>query len=136
MSHQFAEENFPPEIQHIADRMNIDPERIPPYELPPLPIPEGCSPSVFLNRVRPALLRIMEENLYGPIPPRCEELIFRKRSEGRAFEGLAVRREIDIVCRNRRSGAWHETGNAVSDQMNLDESLVPVYSVYNNKIQT
>ena len=101
MIHQFAEENFPPEIQRIAEGMNIDPDRIPPYELPPLPIPEACTPSVFLNRVRPSLLRIMEENLYGPIPPRCEGLIFRKRSEGVAFDGLAVRREIDIVCRNR-----------------------------------
>ncbi|MBQ9337111.1 MAG: acetylxylan esterase [Lentisphaeria bacterium] len=101
MKHQFASENLPPEIQEIADRMNIELDQVPPYELPALPIPPGTSAADFLNRVRPELVRIMRENMYGPIPPRCEELIFRKRSEGPAFDGLAVRREIDIVCRNR-----------------------------------
>ena len=101
MKHQFASENLPPEIQQIADRMNIEPDRIPPYELPPLPIPPGTGAADFLDRIRPRLVRIMEENMYGPIPPRCEELVFRKRGEGPAFDGLAVRREIDIVCRNR-----------------------------------
>ena len=39
--------------------------------------------------------------MYGPIPPFCEELFFVARSEGNAFGDLALRREIDIVCRQR-----------------------------------
>ena len=101
MTHQFASEHLPPEIQQTADRMNIDPDGIPPYELPELPFPKNISVQDFLNKARPELVRIMTDNLYGPIPPRCEELIFRRRSEGIAFDDLAVRREIDIVCRNR-----------------------------------
>ena len=101
MIHQFAEEHLPAEIQQIADRMNIELDQIPPYRLPELPFPDTAAASDFLTGIRPSLVRIMEENLYGPVPPRCEELVFRKRSEGTAFDGLAVRREFDIVCRNR-----------------------------------
>ena len=101
MIHQFAEENLPPEIQRIADRMNVDPDRIPPYQLPELPGIDSVSAADFLNRLRPALVKTMERELYGPLPPRCEELIFRPRCEGPAFGGSALRREIDIVCRNR-----------------------------------
>jgi len=101
MTHQFASENLPAEILRIADRMNIDPDKIPPYELPEFPFPENITAGKFLNSARPELVRIMADDLYGPIPPRCEELIFRKRSEGPAFEGLGIRREFDIICRNR-----------------------------------
>jgi len=101
MSRQFAEENLPPEIQRIADRMNVDPDRIPPYRLPELPLPASFSAADFPDRIRPALVGTMERELYGPIPPRCEETIFRLRGEGTAFGGTALRREIDIVCRNR-----------------------------------
>ncbi|MBE6372838.1 MAG: hypothetical protein E7055_12305 [Lentisphaerae bacterium] len=99
--HQFEAEKFPPEIQEIADRMNIEPDRIPPYQLPELPFSDTVSADEFLGRVRPELVRIMADNMYGPIPPHCDELVFRPRSEGMAFDGLAVRREIDIVCRHR-----------------------------------
>ena len=100
--HQFEAEKFPPEIQQIADRMNIEPGRIPPYKLPELPFSDTVSADEFLGRIRPELVRIMTENMYGPIPPHCDELVFLSRSEGSAFDGLAVRREIDIVCRHRR----------------------------------
>ena len=98
--HQFEAEKFPPEIQQIADRMNIEPDRIPPYRLPELPFSDTVSADEFLGRIRPELVRIITENMYGPIPPHCDELVFRPRSEGPAFDGLAVRREIDIVCRH------------------------------------
>ena len=99
--HQFEAEKFPPEIQEIADRMNIEPDWIPPYKLPELPFADTVSADEFLGRIRPGLVRIMGENMYGPLPPHCDELVFRPRSEGVAFDGLAVRREIDIVCRHR-----------------------------------
>ena len=101
MEHQFAEENLPPEIQRIADRMNVDSDRIPPWQLPELPGLDSVSAADFLESVRPSLIRNLTENLYGSLPPLCEELRFRRRSEGSAFGGLAVRREIDIVCRHR-----------------------------------
>ena len=87
--HQFEAEKLPPEIQQIADRMNIEPDRIPLYKLPELPFSDSVSADDFLGRIRSELVRIMAENIYGPIPPHCDELVFRPRSEGMAFDGLA-----------------------------------------------
>lgn len=85
----------------MADRMNVDAEKIPPWEAPELPFGEECSPSEFLHKVRNELKRPFLEQVFGKIPPRCEELLFKKRSEGTAFDGLALRREIDIICRHK-----------------------------------
>ena len=98
---QFPEFNFPAQIQEIADRMNLDPTRIPPYTLPPLPFQEDCPAAEFANRIRPFLVSQCRDLMYGEIPPRCEELLFRQTAEGMAFNGLAIRREIDIICRHR-----------------------------------
>ncbi|MBE6390467.1 MAG: hypothetical protein E7043_09930 [Lentisphaerae bacterium] len=97
---QFPEENLPPDIQDIAERMNVDPQAIPPYELPKLPFDRNTSPLEFMQQVRPELLRLMGEYMYGEIPPRCEELRFEVTGEKEAFGGLGIRREIDIICRN------------------------------------
>lgn len=98
---QFPEENLPQEIQIIADRMNVDPDNIPPCNIPQLPFDENTTPLEFNNRVRPELIRLMGEYMYGEIPPRCEELRFDLTSEAEAFDGLAIRREIDIICRHK-----------------------------------
>ena len=80
--HQFEAEKLPPEIQQIADRMNIEPDRIPLYKLPELPFSDSVSADDFLGRIRPELVRIMAENIYGPIPPHCDELVFRPPISG------------------------------------------------------
>lgn len=98
---QFPEENLPDDIQEIAERMNVDENNIPPCILPELPFDENTSPAEFMHRIRPELARTMGKYMYGEIPPRCEELRFEVTSEKSAFNGLAIRREIDIICRHR-----------------------------------
>lgn len=95
---QFAEEKLPPKIQEIAERMNVDPKKIPSVRIPALPFDSQCGPADFLGQVRKGLLQPFIDRVYGIIPPRCEKLFFRITSEGTAFGGLALRREIDIVC--------------------------------------
>ena len=63
MSHQFASEHLPPEIQRTADRMNIDPDRIPLYTLPELPFPKGISVRDFLNAYPKKKQKIMLKSI-------------------------------------------------------------------------
>ena len=97
---RFAHENLPPEIQAKADAMNLDPANIPPYEIPALPITENMTAAEFEQNVKPHLLDEFKRSMYGEIPPVCEKLEFVLRKEGEAFNGLAIRREIDIICTN------------------------------------
>ena len=100
MGKRFAEENFPPEIQEQAERMNTDESKVTAVELPPLPLNDHTGGTEFQTRIRPRLVAAFEKYMYGPVPPRCEELIFRQTAEGPAFGGLGIRREVDIVCRH------------------------------------
>ncbi len=97
---RFAHENLPPEIQAVADAMNLDSDKVPPYTVPQLPVDENTSIADFEQNIRPYLLDEFKRSMYGVIPPMCEKLEFVLRKEGSAFNGLAIRREIDIVCRN------------------------------------
>lgn len=101
MKRRFPDENFPPEIQEQADRMNTDESKVPPYELPPLPINDHTDGSEFQTHIRPGIIAAFEKYMYGVVPPRCEELIFKVTSEGMAFDGIALRREVDIICRHK-----------------------------------
>lgn len=101
MKKRFPDENFPPEIQEQADRMNTDESEVPAYELPPLPINDHTGGSEFQTHIRPGIIAAFEKYMYGVVPPRCEELIFKVTSEGLAFGGIALRREVDIICRHK-----------------------------------
>lgn len=96
MTKRFAHENFSEDIQRQADQMNLDEAAIPPYTVPG---PRSVSGSDFLLKERPELLKEFAENIYGEIPPRCQELDFQTVAEDPdAFDGLATRREIVIRC--------------------------------------
>ena len=98
---QFASENFPADIQAKADRMNLDEACVPSYTIPSA-VPEGVRDAwTFANRTRTAIIRMFEESLYGAIPPRCEETRFVVQDEAPAFDGLAIRREIELRFRHR-----------------------------------
>ena len=97
---RFAHENLPADIQAKADAMNLDAENIPPYDIPALPISENMTAAEFEQSVKPHLLDEFKRSMYGEIPPMCEKLDFIVRKEGEAFNGLALRREIDIVCKH------------------------------------
>lgn len=98
---RFAAENLPEEVQAKAERMNLDESAVGAFTIPPLPLDKQTTPEEFSSSIRPLLLSELSRYMYGPIPPPCEEIRFLVRSEGVAFEGLALRREIDIVCRHR-----------------------------------
>ncbi len=100
ISKQFASENLAPDIQRKADRMNLDAAAIPPYEIPPLPRPSEATGSEFVNKLAPQMIDFFERYMYGVIPPRCAEMEFCVRSEGAAFGGLGIRREIDLIFRH------------------------------------
>ncbi|MBE6376215.1 MAG: hypothetical protein E7043_03200 [Lentisphaerae bacterium] len=95
----FPESNLPPNIQEKADRMNLEESCVPAFEILPLPF-SADTPAVQKNISRRKTLEIFTKELYGEIPPRCQELKFVLRSSGSVFNGLAERREIDIVCTN------------------------------------
>lgn len=88
---RFAEANLPEHIQQIADSMNLDQSTVPDYTVDPLPQTDA---------ERAGVLEYFTHHVYGEIPPVCETLEFQVRSAGSAFDGLAERREIDIVCGN------------------------------------
>ena len=97
---RFAAENLPPDYQLLADAMNLDNKNIPTYTLPELPFDKNTSPEEF-EKIRPSLLDEFKRSMYGEIPPLCDRVIFQIVSEGDAFNGLALRREIDIICQHR-----------------------------------
>ncbi|MBE6381237.1 MAG: hypothetical protein E7047_09950 [Lentisphaerae bacterium] len=97
---RFAHEKFPPEIQAKADQMNLDPAAVPEYQAPELPLAGCVDHNEFERSVKPHLLDKFYELMYGEIPPVCDALEFKVTSEGRAFNGLAIRREIDIICQH------------------------------------
>ena len=101
MTKRFANENFPPEIQEKAERMNTDESKVPAFELPPLPVNDHTTGCEFQTFIRPRIIAAFEKYMYGVIPPRCEELVFKVTSEGIALNGLALRREVDIICRHK-----------------------------------
>ena len=62
MEKRFANENFPPEIQERADRMNTDESMVPAVELPPLPISDHTSGTEFQTKIRPRLIAAFEKD--------------------------------------------------------------------------
>lgn len=101
MTKQFAEENLPPEIQEIAERMNVSRSAIPPWQIPALPFDGTCTPFEFNETVREQLKAPFRDMVFGNIPPRCEEISYKTVSEESAFGGLAIRRQTDIICRHK-----------------------------------
>ena len=85
---RFPEQNLPGDVQLKADNMNTREADIPAFEALPL-----CAD-------RTAVLDVFAREMYGPIPPRCE-MILQTKNEAEVFGGLGIRREIDIICRNR-----------------------------------
>ena len=69
----FAWENFPPDIQSIADAMNLDENAVDDYTVPPLPIDENTCTEDFEKTVRTELLKKSRDFIYGEIPPLCEK---------------------------------------------------------------
>ena len=98
---RFASENFPPEIQAKADQMNLDQNAVPPYTVPELPITENMTAEEFEKSVKPHLLDEFYKQMYGEIPPMCDKVEYVVRHEGTAFDGLAIRREISIICHHK-----------------------------------
>lgn len=95
---RFASENLPPEVQVKAERMNLDETAVGKYVVPVFPFDETTTPDEFLSKIRQKLLSGFVRHMYGVIPPSCEELRFELTSEGTAFGGVAIRRELDIIC--------------------------------------
>jgi len=99
MEKRFANENFSPEYQSMADRMNLDEAEIPSWTVPG---PASSSGADFLCNERPGLLQQFARCIYGAVPSRCEGLDFDVIEECPAvFGGLATRREIVIRCSQR-----------------------------------
>lgn len=93
---RFASENFPPEIQAMADGMNLDENAVPAWTIPPV---ASRNAGEFLNRERPELLRKFAKYIYGVIPPKCAQFDVDVVAEDKnAFGGLATRREIVLRC--------------------------------------
>ena len=93
----FPEANLPAVMQEKADRMNLDENSVPQYSILPLPFNENNSiPEQYNAKVK--TLDIFAKELYGEIPPRCEKLEIVETSSGYAFNNLAERKEIDIIC--------------------------------------
>jgi hypothetical protein len=100
MAKRFESENFTPDIQAKADQMNLEESLVPQYTLPVLPINNNTTPEEFLSSIRPNLVKLMEEHLYGVIPPKPNNLEYKVKNIGIAFDNLAERREYDIICQH------------------------------------
>ena len=93
----FPEANLPDEIQIKADRMNLDEASVPPFEVLPLPFTPDMS-AAEKHHAAQNMLATFSKEFYGEIPPRCQQLEVRETANGTAFNGLAIRRELDIIC--------------------------------------
>ncbi|MBE6367357.1 MAG: hypothetical protein E7052_05540 [Lentisphaerae bacterium] len=98
---RFAAENLPEEIQVLAEAMNWDADAIGDYMIPELPFSRLTTPDEFTENIRPQLLEPFVSSMYGAIPECCENVSFKLVSEAPAYGNLAIRREIDIICRHK-----------------------------------
>lgn len=81
----------------------IQEDRVPPYTLPdPMVCFDGrriTGRDEWEQIRRPELLKFYQEKLYGFVPPRPDKTEFRlTRQWDDALDGLAIRREITIIC--------------------------------------
>ena len=95
----YQEVNLPPLVQEKADRMNRNEDCVPNYTILPLPFNEKSSIQERNSAINKTL-EIFAQNLYGEIPPRCKKIEIVETSSKYAFNNLACRKEIDIICSN------------------------------------
>ena len=131
---QFAEENFPEEIQRIADRMNIDLNAVPPYTVPPLPIEGNTTAEEFVRKIRPELVRRCGDLMYGNIPPQGKELgtYFYLMTGG---EPLIRKKDIIKLCEEHNDCVFSAFTNAslidedFAKEMLRVQNFIPAISI-------
>ncbi len=95
--------DFPPDVQAKFDRMILDENMVPEYQLPsPLRREDG---SVITNAIewqakqRAFWIEKFASCMYGEIPPRPDTMSFEVVAEKKdALNNSAIRREVRIIC--------------------------------------
>ena len=92
---------------------NYDESKVPAYTLPdPLVCEDGTvvkDTTTWVEKRRPEILRLFENNMYGKVPDRLKETKFVLKSEGIALNGKAIRKQVSIL----------PTGNEDEHRMDL-----------------
>ena len=96
------------DVGHIRVAPEFDPlegflydeEQVPDYTLPELLETAAGKPVTSVRQWererRPELLQLFEDQMYGPAPAASEDLHFKLLSQGEAFDGLALRKEVGV----------------------------------------
>ncbi|MEA2064331.1 MAG: acetylxylan esterase [Gemmatimonadota bacterium] len=83
---------------------NYDEAKVPRYTLPEaLVCLDGSTvadSSEWFARRRPEILKLFRDQVYGHAPGIPEEVSYRTVESGEAFDGLAVRKQVEITLRN------------------------------------
>lgn len=79
---------------------NYDESRVPAYDLPdPLITADGqriTSSKAWLDKRRPELVKLFEENVYGRSPGAPKSISFQTLSVGNALDGAAFRKQVRV----------------------------------------
>ena len=91
------------------EHTNFDEAKVPPYTLPdPLTTSSGkkiVDRQTWTNQRRPELLKIFEQNEYGRIPAKPQDMKFASlERDANALGGSAIRKQIQVSFTNSQSG--------------------------------
>jgi hypothetical protein len=89
--------------------VNYDESKVPPYRLPdPLLMANGervANAGMWMEKRRPELLRLFEQNVYGRSPGRLWHFVSEVNSvDTRALAGKAVRKEVTVYFSEKKDG--------------------------------
>jgi hypothetical protein len=93
----------------LPEDVNYDEAKVPPYTLPdPLVMVSGqrvASARMWMEKRRPELLRLFQENVYGRSPGRPSRVAYQLNSvDGQALAGKAVRKEVSVYFSDKKDG--------------------------------
>ena len=93
-----------PTLQAQEPETNYDEAKVPQYKLPaPLVCEDGSAvtdSSQWFAKRRPEVLKLFRNQVYGNAPGLPQSVSYRTVESGEAFDGLAVRKQVEITLHN------------------------------------
>ena len=107
-------DNYRDYYKEILDLTNYDESKVPEYTLPsPLDVIPGRrvkSAMDWMNWGRPAVFRMLQDEMYGKVIPRPDQLSFELLSyRDDALDGTAIRKEVRVHCSMRNGRCFQFT---------------------------
>lgn len=93
-------------VPAFSQEANYDESKVPAYKLPdPLLFVDGTkvsSAEAWTNKRRAEVIHLFEEHVYGKTPDKKLSITYKKMSEEKALDGIAIRKQIALIASNSK----------------------------------